>query len=89
MSYNLIIHVFIYFIWNVSFKEITTKENNINTSAGEANGHRRTQTATDIYTNPLLDSVAVKSVCEMGYTREQVLKPLQILKDSGQGKQCF
>ncbi|VDI35401.1 baculoviral IAP repeat-containing protein 2/3 [Mytilus galloprovincialis] len=64
--------------------EITTKENNIHTSAGEANGHRRTQTATDIYTNPLLDSVAVKSVCEMGYTREQVLKPLQILKDSGQ-----
>ncbi|XP_063417965.1 baculoviral IAP repeat-containing protein 2-like isoform X1 [Mytilus trossulus] len=50
----------------------------------EVSGSRSTQTSADIDTHPLLDSVAVKSVCEMGYTKEQVVKPLQIIKDSGQ-----
>lgn len=64
--------------------ENTTQQNNLQSSSAEVSGSRSTQTSTDIDKNPLLDSVAVKSVCEMGYTKEQVVKPLQILKDSGQ-----
>lgn len=71
-------------------KEHTTQQNNLQSLSAEVSGSRRsTQTSTDIDTHPLLDSVAVKSVCEMGYTKEQVVKPLQIIKDSGQGNQCF
>lgn len=89
----LIIYLFMFsFIWseNVSLKEHTTQQNNLQSLSTEVSGSRRsTQTSTDIDTHPLLDSVAVKSVCEMGYTKEQVVKPLQIIKDSGQGNQCF
>lgn len=74
------IHVFIHIIWNVLFKEITSKHNNIQSSSYEANSDMRIH---------LLDSAAVKSVCEMGYSKEQVVGPLQILKDSGQGKHYF
>ncbi|VDI35380.1 baculoviral IAP repeat-containing protein 7/8, partial [Mytilus galloprovincialis] len=38
-----------------------------------------------IYNERAKHSAAVKSVCEMGYSKEQVVGPLQILKDSGQG----
>ncbi|XP_076084105.1 baculoviral IAP repeat-containing protein 7-like isoform X1 [Mytilus galloprovincialis] len=64
--------------------ENTTQQNNLQSLSAEVSGSRSTQTSTDIDTYPLLDSFAVKSVCEMGYTKEQVVKPLQIIKDSGQ-----
>ncbi|VDI17652.1 baculoviral IAP repeat-containing protein 2/3 [Mytilus galloprovincialis] len=59
-------------------------DNSQQPSSAEASGWTNPQTTTYIGTHLSIDSIAVKSVREFGYTEEQVVKALQIMEESGE-----